>query len=156
MSTPKKSDIQKFVSIQNRKAAHEFHFIDKYSAGVVLKGTEIKSIRQGKVNMQDAFCLFLNNELFVRNLHISEYERGNIHNHNPKIDRKLLLTKRELNKLNKALDESGMTIVPTRVFISEKGWAKVDIALARGKRLYDKRETLKEKDAQRELDRYHN
>ncbi len=153
MSTPKKLDIQKTVNIQNRKAAHEFHFIDKYTAGVVLKGTEIKSIRQGKVNMQDAFCMFLNNELVVRNLHISEYERGNIHNHNPKGDRKLLLNRRELNKLEKALDQNGMTIVPSRVFINEKGWAKIEIALARGKRLYDKRETLKEKDAQRELER---
>ncbi|MCC5945990.1 MAG: SsrA-binding protein SmpB [Bernardetiaceae bacterium] len=149
----KNEKFKKNINIQNRKASFEYSFIDTYTAGIVLQGTEIKSIRQAKVNMQDAFCLFIDGELFIRNLHISPYERGNIHNHDAKAERKLLLQKRELRKLETGMSEKGLTIIPKRIFINDRGLAKVEIALAKGKKLYDKRQSIKEKDQKRELQR---
>ncbi len=150
----KKKEIQKSVSIKNRKASHEYHFIDIYQAGVVLQGTEIKSIRMGKVTISDAFCLFIGNELFLRNLHISQYDMGNVHNHEEKADRKLLLKRKELKKLQYDAQDVGLTIIPTKVYVNDRGLAKIEIALAKGKKLYDKRQDMKAKDAKRELDRF--
>lgn len=146
-----KDKIVRNFSMTNRRAAFEFHFLDKYIAGIKLVGTEIKSLRLGKLNMQDSFCFFLAGELWIKHLHISEYEFGNRHNHDPKADRKLLLTKRELKRLSEEMKDQGLTIIPTRLFINEKGLAKLEIALAKGKKLYDKRESIKEKDMKREL-----
>ena len=150
----KKKEIQKSVSIKNRKASHEYHFIEIYQAGVVLQGTEIKSIRMGKVTMSDAFCLFIGNELFLRNLHISQYDMGNVHNHEEKADSKLLLKRKELKKLQYDAQDVGLTIIPTKVYVNDRGLAKIEIALAKGKKLYDKRQDMKAKDAKRELDRF--
>lgn len=141
------------INIKNKKASFEYELIEKFVAGMQLTGTEIKSIRSGKVSINEAYCQFYQGELFAKNIHISEYELGTINNHVPKRDRKLLLTKRELLKLERKLKESGFTIIPTRLFINDRGLAKLEIALARGKKLYDKRETLKQKDTQREMDR---
>jgi SsrA-binding protein len=141
------------INIKNKKASFEYELIERLIAGIQLTGTEIKSIRGGKVSMNDSYCQFHGGELFVKNMHISEYELGNINNHPAKRDRKLLLSKRELQKLERKLKESGNTIVPTRMFINERGLAKLEIALAKGKKVYDKRETLKQKDSQREMDR---
>ena len=141
------------INIRNKKASFEYELIEKLVAGMQLTGTEIKSIRSGKVSMNDSYCLFQNGELYVRNIHISEYELGTVNNHPAKRDRKLLLTKRELQKLERKLKESGLTIVPTRMFINDRGLAKLEIALAKGKKTYDKRETLKQKDSRREMDR---
>lgn len=148
-----KDKIQKKVEILNRKASFEYQFLDTFTAGLVLSGTEIKSIRQGKVNLTDAYCLFHQHELFVRNMHISTYEQGTHYNHEPLRDRKLLLSKRELKKLQNELKNVGLTIIPTKLFISDKGYAKLNIALAKGKKLYDKREDIKERDVKRGLDR---
>ena len=123
------------------------------TAGIQLTGTEIKSIRAGKANITDAFCAFVKDELFVRNMHIDEYEQGNIYNHSPKRDRKLLLQRVELSKLRTKMKDKGLTIVPLQMFLSESGFAKLDIALAKGKKLYDKRESLKNKDVKRDLAR---
>ncbi|MCS7019608.1 MAG: SsrA-binding protein SmpB [Cytophagales bacterium] len=143
----------KNLSVRNKRAAYEYFFIDKYTAGIVLRGTEIKSMRLGKFNMDDAYCLFNEKgELIIRNLYIAEYEMGNIHNHPPRADRKLLLTKRELRKLQSSLKDVGLTIVPTHIFINERGLLKVEIALAKGKKLYDKREAIKERDLKRAMD----
>lgn len=150
----KKKEIQKSVSIKNRKASHEYHFIDTYQAGIVLQGTEIKSIRMGKVTISDAFCLFIGNELFLRNLHISQYDKGNIHNHEEKADRKLLLKRKELRKLQYDAQDVGLTIIPVKVYVNDRGLAKIGIALAKGKKLYDKRQDLKAKDAKREIERF--
>ncbi|MEY4382892.1 MAG: hypothetical protein RI995_434 [Bacteroidota bacterium] len=148
-----KDKIQKKVEILNRKASFEYQFLDTFTAGLVLSGTEIKSIRQGKVNLTDAYCLFHQDELFVRNMHISKYEEGTHYNHEPIRDRKLLLSKRELKKLLNELKNVGLTIIPTKLFISDKGYAKLNIALAKGKKLYDKREDIKERDVKRGLER---
>ena len=145
--------INKKVNIKNKRASFEYFFIDTYSAGMVLTGTEIKSIRQGKVNFQDAYCLFMDDELYVRSLHISPYTEGTHYNHDPIRDRKLLMTKRELRKLAENLKDQGLTIIPTRLFTNERGLAKMEIALAKGKKLYDKRESIKERDIKRETDR---
>lgn len=144
------------VQIKNKRASFEYFLIEKYIAGIQLTGTEIKSLRDGKANITDAYCSFTNDELFVRNMHISEYTYGTYLNHEPKRERKLLLNKRELRKLQNKLKEQGITIVPIILFINEKGLAKLEIALAKGKKLYDKRETMKSKDAQREIDRQKN
>lgn len=149
----KKLDIAKTVNIKNKKASFEYAFLDTYVAGMVLKGTEIKSIRMGKVQMNDAYCLFDRGELYVTHLHISEYERGTVYNHEPTRVRKLLLKKRELSKLDAKLKDKGLTVIPVRLFVSDRGFAKLEIALAKGKKLYDKREGIKERDVQRELDR---
>ncbi len=142
------------IRIKNKRANREYFLLEKYVAGIVLTGTEIKSIRNGKANLSDAYCVFENGELFVRAMHIAEYEYGTYNNHLAKRDRKLLLTKRELKKLNTKVKEKGLTIVPTVLFINERGLAKLEIALARGKHYYDKREDLKKKDIQREIDRH--
>ncbi len=141
------------VNIKNKKAAFEYFLLEKYIAGIKLSGTEIKSIRDSKASIAEAYCLFVNNELFIRNMHISEYTYGTYNNHEPRRDRKLLLTKRELRKLNNRLKEQGTTIVPLLLFVNEKGLAKLEISLAKGKKQYDKRETIKGKDIQREMDR---
>jgi SsrA-binding protein len=141
------------INILNKKASYEFSFLDKYVAGLLLTGTEIKSIRLGKANITDGFCVFDKGELIARNIQINEYDKGTHYNHEPKRDRKLLLNKHELKKLEGALKDQGLTIVPLRLFINEKGWAKLEIALAKGKKLFDKREDIKKKDLQRETAR---
>ena len=141
------------INIKNRKASHEYEFIDKFVAGVVLKGTEIKSIRNSQVSMSDAHCVFIENELWIKNLHISEYSNGGYVNHEPKRERKLLLNRQELEKINGKVTTKGMTIIPTRLFVNDKGRAKLEIAVAKGKKLFDKRESLKDKDNKRDLDR---
>ena len=142
---------QNIINIKNRKAEFEYFLSTRYTAGIVLTGTEIKSIRAGKANLTDTYCLFIQNELWVRGLHISEYKEGSYNNHEPKRDRKLLLTKRELRKIQSKLNEKGTTVIPVLLFISENGYAKLEIAVARGKKMYDKRETLKEKEIRRSL-----
>ena len=141
------------VNIKNRKASFEYQFIDKYVAGIMLLGTEIKSIRNNKANISDAHCVFIDNELFVKNLHIAEYSNGWQNNHEPKRQRKLLLNKQELSKMIGKVKEKGMAIIPIRLFINEKGKAKLEIALAKGKKIYDKRESIKEKDQKRDIAR---
>ena len=141
------------INIKNKKASFEFAFIDNYTAGLQLTGTEIKSIREGKANINDAFCVFTKNELFVRNMHIAHYFNGTYNNVEEKRDRKLLLNKQELNKLQGKLKDQGLTIIPLRLFINEKGYCKLDIALAKGKKLYDKRQDIKKKDNDREMQR---
>ena len=137
------------INIRNRKAEFEYFLLTKYTAGIVLTGTEIKSIRAGKASFSDTYCGFTNNELWVLNLHISEYLAGSYNNHEPKRERKLLLTKRELRKIQSKMNERGTTIIPTLLYINEQGYAKLEIALARGKKMYDKRESIKEKDNRR-------
>jgi len=141
--------MNKTINIPNKKARFENEIFDIYTAGIVLTGTEIKSVRQGKVGFNDTYCFFSNGELFVKNLHISEYTHGNLFNHDPLRVRKLLLTVRELRKLSTKVKEKGFTIVPLRIFINERGFAKMDIALAKGKKLYDKRESLRDKQFKR-------
>jgi SsrA-binding protein len=141
------------VNIRNKRASFDFHLLEKFTAGIQLTGTEIKSLRQGKASLNDAFCLFRNDELWVKNMHISEYEKGTYANHEPLRIRKLLLRKSELRKLDKKVREKGLTIIPISVFISGRGFAKMEIALAKGKKVHDKRESIREKDSKRELDR---
>ena len=141
------------INIRNKKASYEYTFIATYVAGIMLTGTEIKSIRLGKAHITDGFCVFQKGELIARNIQINEYDKGTHYNHLPKQDRKLLLNKHELNKLENALIDKGLTIVPLRMFINEKGWAKLEIALAKGKKIFDKRDDIKKKDAQRETAR---
>ena len=141
------------VSIRNKKASFEYFFVETYTAGIVLTGTEIKSIRLGKASLVDSYCYIHNGEIWVKGMNISPYFFGSYNNHEAKRDRKLLLTKREIHKLQEATKQVGFTIVPTLVFIDAKGRAKVDIALANGKKEYDKRQTLKEKEDRREMDR---
>ena len=139
--------------IKNKKASFEYEFIEKYIAGIVLTGTEIKSLRSGKVTLSDSYCLFRDSQLYIRGMHIAEYWWGNLNNHEPLRERKLLLTRRELRKLERKVKETGLTIIVVKVFINERGLAKAEIALAKGKKEYDKRQTLKKKDAVREMDR---
>lgn len=141
------------VRFSNKKAHFLYDIIETFTAGIQLLGTEIKSIRNGKANINDTYCIFEKGELYVKNMYIAEYEYGTHYNHTPRSDRKLLLNRRELNRLEKKIKEKGFTIVPITMFINEKGLAKVTIGLARGKKLYDKREDIKQKDAKRELDR---
>ncbi|MCQ2225683.1 MAG: SsrA-binding protein SmpB [Paludibacteraceae bacterium] len=141
------------IVIKNKRATFDYELIDKYQAGIVLVGTEIKSIRLGKASLVDTFCYFNNEELWVKNMNISEYFYGTYNNHLPKRDRKLLLTKRELTKLRRQTKETGFTIVPVKLFFNEKGLAKLEIAVAKGKKEYDKRDSLKEKDDKRQMDR---
>ncbi|WP_314314250.1 SsrA-binding protein SmpB [Hoylesella marshii] len=145
----KKSPIQ----IRNKKASFEYFFIDTYTAGIVLTGTEIKSIRMGKASLTDTFCYINNGEIWVKGMNVSPYFYGSYNNHESKRDRKLLLNKREIHKLQEATKQVGFTIVPTLVFIDKNGRAKMDIALAKGKKEYDKRQTLKAKEDKREMDR---
>ncbi|MEY4540099.1 MAG: hypothetical protein RLZZ306_1856 [Bacteroidota bacterium] len=148
-----KDKIEKNVEIKNRRASFEYSFLEKYTAGIMLMGTEIKSIRQGKINLTDAYCLFLGEGLYIRQMNISKYNEGTHYNHDPLRDRKLLLTKRELRKLQNSLKDVGLTMIPTRMYISDRGFAKVEIALAKGKKLYDKRDSIKEKDVKRSMER---
>jgi len=148
-----KEKIEKHIEIRNKRASFEYFFLETYTAGVMLQGTEIKSIRQGKVNLTDAYCLFLDGELYIRQMSISKYSEGTYYNHDPLRDRKLLLTKRECKKLLEKLKDVGLTIVPVKLFISDRGFAKIDIALAKGKKLYDKRDSIKEKDVKRSMER---
>ncbi len=146
--------MQKTVNIQNKKARFQYEILDKYTAGIVLTGTEIKSIRSSKASIAESFCEFNDRgELFVVNMTIEEYLYGTYYNHKPKATRKLLLNRKELKKLEKEVQNTGLTIIPLRLFINEKGYAKLDIALAKGKKLYDKRETIKDRDNKRNLDR---
>ena len=141
------------IKIRNKRVSFEYFILERLVAGIQLSGTEIKSIRQGKVSLADSYCQFVEGELFVKEMHIAEYSMGTVYNHEPKRDRKLLLTKRELRKLENKTREKGFTIIPTLLFINEKGLAKLEIGLARGKHFYDKRDSLKKKDIQREIDR---
>lgn len=141
------------IHIKNRKAWHNFEILETYTAGMMLQGTEIKSIRQGKANLVDSYCHINKGELYVKNLHIAEYDHGNIANHEPMRERKLLLSKRELLKIEKKLKDQGVTIIPLSLFINERGWAKLEIGLAKGKKQYDKRASLKDKQLKREVER---
>ena len=141
------------IEIKNKKAEYQYFLIDSYSAGLVLTGTEIKSIREGRANLADAYCVFIGNELYVRQMHISEYRFGSWLNHPAKRDRKLLLNRKELRKLQNKIKERGYTIIPTLLYVNPKGYAKIDIALARGKKFFDKREAIKAKDTRRDMER---
>lgn len=142
------------ITIKNKKAYFEYHILDKYVAGIELLGTEIKSIRAGKANLTDGFCTFVGNDLFAFNIHISEYSMGSFYNHEPKRNRRLLLNKKELHKLQTKTQDKGMTIIPLQIFFNERGFAKMEIALAQGKKLHDKRDSMKERDAKIEISRY--
>lgn len=144
---------QNQINIKNRRATFDYEIVERYVAGIQLAGTEIKSIRNGHASLVDSFCYFSSNELWVKGMRVSEYFYGTFNNHQPDRERKLLLQRKELAKLERKLKENGLTIIPLRLFINERGFAKLEIALARGKKQYDKRETLKAKDSQRDLDR---
>lgn len=141
------------MELNNRKAYYEYHIEAKYIAGMVLTGTEIKSIRAGKVSFNDSYCIFDKGELYVKSLHIAEYAFGTIHNHTPMQERKLLMQKKELKKLENKIKEKGYTLIPLRIFISEKGFAKIEIGLGKGKKIFDKRETIKARDTDRDVKR---
>lgn len=141
------------LHIKNKKAYFEYHILEKYTAGIQLLGTEIKSIRDGKANINDAFCTFMDNRLYIRNMHIAEYSHGSFYNHESKRDRGLLLNKKELKKLKEKGEEKGFSIIPLHLFISERGFAKLEIGLAQGKKIYDKRDSMKERDSKIEMDR---
>jgi SsrA-binding protein len=141
------------ITIKNKKASHDYEFIDRYIAGIKLTGTEIKSLRAGKATLADSYCFFSNGELYIKGMHISEYWWGNLNNHDPLRERKLLLKARELRKIERKVKETGLTIIVIKVFINERGLAKAEIAVSKGKKEYDKRETLKRKDAERDMDR---
>jgi len=141
------------MEISNRKAYHEFSIEAKYIAGIVLTGTEIKSLREGRASFNDSFCTFFQGELFIRSLHISEYHFGTIHNHEPLQERKLLLHKKELRRLESKMKEKGYAIVPLRIFLASNGFVKVEIGLGKGKKLYDKRESIKERETSRDIHR---
>ncbi|MCT8339980.1 SsrA-binding protein SmpB [Flavobacteriaceae bacterium TK19130] len=143
---------QKNVNIKNRKARYEYEVLDKYVAGIVLAGTEIKAIREGKASIAESFCEFQNNELFVINMTVQEYSHATDFNHQPKSERKLLLNRNELKKLEKEVRNSGLTIIPLRLFTNDRGLAKLQIALCKGKKEYDKRETIKKRESKRRLD----
>jgi len=141
------------INVRNKQAGFQYELLDKYVAGIVLKGTEIKSIREGKVSLQDGYCYLNNGELFAKGININVYAQGTHYNHEATRERKLLLKKEELRRLEGKVEEKGLTLIPTRLFINERGYAKVEIALARGKKLHDKRDSIKEKDIKRELGR---
>ncbi|MCF8226059.1 MAG: SsrA-binding protein SmpB [Bacteroidales bacterium] len=143
------------INIKNKKAYFDYEIIEKYTAGIQLYGTEIKSIRLGKVSLVESYCVFHGPELFVKGLQIAEYAWASHNNHDPQRERKLLLNRKELNKLQRKVRESGLTIIALRIFIPESGYAKIEIALAKGKKQYDKRETIKRKDTQRQMERMH-
>ncbi|MDR2424874.1 MAG: SsrA-binding protein SmpB [Prevotellaceae bacterium] len=141
------------IVVKNKRAEFDYEFLERFTAGIVLWGTEIKSIRSGKANLVDSYCYFSGKELFIKGLNIAEYWWGNLNNHEPTRERKLLLTKKELNKLQRKVKEKGLTIIATKLFISDSGYAKIVIGLARGKKSYDKRESIKEKDIKRQMSR---
>lgn len=141
------------INIRNRQAGFQYELLDTYIAGIVLTGTEIKSIREGKVNLQDGYCYFRDGELYVKGINITPYAQATHYNHEATRERKLLLKRSEIKKLEGKVEEKGLTLVPTRLFINERGYAKLEIALARGKKLYDKRESIKEREAKRQLSR---
>lgn len=141
------------IQIKNRKARYEYEFIDTYEAGIVLKGTEIKSLREGKANLMDGFCYFKGDEMYLKGVHISPYSQSSFYNHESTRERKLLLHKRELQKIKSKIEEKGLTVIPSKLYINKRGFAKVEIAVAKGKKLHDKRDSIKEKDIKRELDR---
>ena len=149
----KKAAKQQQINIKNKRASFDYEFVDTFTAGIVLTGTEIKSIRAGKASLVDTYCLIINGEMWVRGMSVSPYFYGSYNNHDMKRDRKLLLTKREIARLGSATKQTGFTIVPLLVFIDGKGRAKMDIALCKGKKAFDKRQTLKEKEDRREMDR---
>jgi SsrA-binding protein len=142
------------LEISNRSAYHDYYIEQKYTAGLVLSGTEVKSLRAGKASFNDAYCLFDHGELFVKSLHISEYKLGTIYNHLPTQERKLLLERKELRKLENKTKEKGYTIVPLKIFFNEKGWAKLEIGLGKGKKEHDKRETIRERDTKKEIQQH--
>ncbi|TMI71672.1 MAG: SsrA-binding protein SmpB [Bacteroidetes bacterium] len=142
------------MEIKNRSVYHEYFIDVKYEAGMVLMGTEVKSIRAGKVSFNDSYCLIHKGEIWIKSLHIAEYSHGNINNHDAMRDRKLLLQKKEIKKIESKLKEKGYTLVPLRIYLNEKGLIKIEIGLAKGKKLHDKRETLRQKDVEREMKRY--
>ncbi len=141
------------IQIKNRKAGYEYEFVEKVEAGIMLKGTEIKSLREGKASIQEAYCYFKKGELFIKGMNISPYTQASFESHEIARDRKLLLKKRELEKFKSKMEEKGLTIVPLRIYINNRGLAKLEIALAKGKKIYDKRDSIKKKDQKRELDR---
>lgn len=145
--------LQQAITIRNKKASFEYNFISNYKAGIMLTGTEIKSIRDGKASLNEAFCIFMEEGLWIKNMHIAEYSHGSYNNHEPKRLRKLLLNKAELLKLQSKMKEKGNTIIPIQLFFNERGIAKIEIALARGKKMFDKREDIKKRDVQREMSR---
>jgi SsrA-binding protein len=145
--------MQKKIEIVNRKAKFEYHLTNPFEAGIMLTGTEVKSIKVGNANLNDAYCIFKGGELFIKSMYIAEYKHGTIHNHETRRDRKLLLKKSELRKLDRKAREKSMTIVPYKIYINERGFIKIEIYLAQGKRSFDKRETIKDRQNKRELDR---
>ncbi|SEJ17528.1 SsrA-binding protein [Cyclobacterium xiamenense] len=149
----KKNTFDKIINIKNKKASYEFEFIDTFKAGLVLRGSEIKSIREGKVSLTEAYCYFKGEELFIKQMHIAPYTLATHYNHDPVRERKLLLQKQELRKLQNKFSEKGLSIVPVRIYINDRGLAKMEIALAKGKKIHDKRQSIKEKDAKRDLQR---
>ncbi|EIM72599.1 SsrA-binding protein [Nitritalea halalkaliphila LW7] len=149
----KDNRFEKIINIKNKKARFEYEFIDTYVAGITLKGTEIKSIREGKVSLTEAYCYFRRNELYIKQMHITPYSMATVYNHDATRERKLLLNRKELDKLETKFEEKGLSIVPVRLFVNDKGLAKVEIALARGKKLHDKRQGIKERDVKREMSR---
>jgi SsrA-binding protein len=141
------------VNIKNKKARFEYHLEETFTAGMVLTGTEIKSIRNNKASILESYCIYENGEVWIRNMYINDYENSSFYHHKPRGDRKLLLNKKEIKKIEKWMKDKGNTIVPLKIFINDKGWAKIEIACAKGKKLYDKREDLKAKDDKRAMDR---
>lgn len=148
-----KSKLPSSINIRNKRASFEYHLLEKYVAGIALAGSEIKSVREGTVSLKEAYCVFLNNELYIRQMNIARYRQASYNNHEPLRERKLLLNKKELKKLKKKVDEKGLTIIPLRMFINDRGLAKIEIAVAKGKKTYDKRESIKEKDQKRDIAR---
>ncbi|MCL2327920.1 MAG: SsrA-binding protein SmpB [Bacteroidetes bacterium] len=145
--------LQKQIYIKNKKASHDYEFIQTFTCGIVLTGTEIKSLRMGKASITEAYCYVHNGEMWVKGMHISAYSFGSYNNHDPLRERKLMLNRKELAKIQEKLKDKGVTIVALSFYLTGRGWAKVDIALARGKKLHDKREDMKQKDAKREMDK---
>lgn len=142
--------------IKNKKASFEYSFIEEYEAGLVLAGTEVKSLREGQASINEAYCVIRNGELYIINMHIAAYKLGTCNNHEPKRERKILLNRREIRKISISIGEKGLTVIPTRLYFNDKGLAKLKIAVAKGKKLYDKRETIKTKDQNRDLNRRNN
>ena len=145
--------MQKSINILNKKAKYEYEFLERYTAGLVLQGTEIKSIREGKARIAESFCQFKEDGLYTINMNIDEYSHGSYYNHSPKRERKLLLNKKELKKLRNKIKDKGLSIIPTKLFIDDRGFAKINIALCKGKKTHDKRQDLKSQDAKRSMDR---